>query len=266
MKYRRKYLLRQSQQVHREEDGAVHFWRMKENLQNQFPQSIHWSDDRWKVCLAAGGGEKRRYQYCTDDSGAIVYFRALQGHSGRNLIDPSLQDNVAIPNNFFQHISHVGCACNLHSIINSGLILGGQTSSKRQTVFFLLVDPRDKGHEDPEKIDRSVPPHSQIYAQCMEERERHHDAVYWVDINLAIERGLTFYQTRSDAIILQETVPACCIPKVVRMETGEVLHEKVCMSPRPPPKISVKHEWKRELGLENAQRAEVGQLSRSFQL
>ena len=50
------YLLRHSQQVHREEDGAVHFWRMKENLQNQFPQSIHWSDDSWKACLAAGGG------------------------------------------------------------------------------------------------------------------------------------------------------------------------------------------------------------------
>ena len=35
------HLLRHSQQVHREEDGAVHFWRIKENLQNQLPQSIH---------------------------------------------------------------------------------------------------------------------------------------------------------------------------------------------------------------------------------
>ena len=49
------------------------------------------------------------------------------------------------------------------------------------------------------------------------------------------------------------------------METGEVLYEKVYMSPRPPPKISLKHEWKRELGSEHAQRSEVGQLSRSFQ-
>ena len=79
------YLLLHSQQVHREEDGAVHFWRKKENLQNQFPQSIHWSDERWKSCLAAGGGVKMRFQYCTDDSGTIVYFRALQGHLGRNL-------------------------------------------------------------------------------------------------------------------------------------------------------------------------------------
>ena len=124
------HLLRHSQKLHREEDGAVHFWRIKENLQNQLPQSIHSSDDRWKVCLAAGGGVKRRFQYCTDDSGAIVYFRTLQGHSGRNLIDPSLEDNVVIPSNFFQHIYHVGSAFNLHSIINSGLIPGGRNSKR----------------------------------------------------------------------------------------------------------------------------------------
>ena len=57
-------------------------------------------------------------------------------------------------------------------------------------------------------------------------------------INLAIQKGLTFYQTRSNAIILQETLPAYCIPKVVRLKTGEVLYEKSYMSPRPPPKIS----------------------------
>ena len=131
------YLLRHSQQVHREEDGAVHLWRMKENHQNQFPQSVHWSDDQWKACLAAGGEEKRIFRYCIDASGTIVYFRALQGH-------PSLQDNVVIPSNFSQHTYHVGCAFNLHSIINSGLIPGGQNSSKRQTVFFLPVDRRDK--------------------------------------------------------------------------------------------------------------------------
>ena len=103
-------LLRHSQTVQREEDGAVQFWRIKNYLQNQFPQSTCWSDDRWKACLAAGGGAKRRYQYCTDVSGTIVYLRALQGHSGRNLIDPSLQDNVIIQSRFFPHIYHIGCA------------------------------------------------------------------------------------------------------------------------------------------------------------
>ena len=35
--------------------------------------------------------------------------------------------------------------------------------------------------------------------------------------------------------------------KVVRLNTGEVLNEKACMSPRPPPKISLRHDhdWTR---------------------
>ena len=106
------YLLRHSQHVHREEYGAVHFWRIKENLQSLFPHSPHWSDGRWKSCLAAGGGVKRRFQYCTDDSGTVVYLRALQGHSGRNLIDPTLQDNVLILDDFLEYIYHVtSCSC-----------------------------------------------------------------------------------------------------------------------------------------------------------
>ena len=118
---------------------------------------------------------------------------------------------------------HVGCAINLHSIINSGLIPGGQNLSNRQTVFFLLVDPMDKNHKDPDTIDLSVPRH----AQCMHKAwKRHQDAVFWVDINLALRKGLKFYQTRSNAIILHETLPAYCIPKVVWMETREVIYEK----------------------------------------
>ena len=59
---------------------------------------------------------------------------------------------------------------------------------------------------------------------------------------------MTFYQTRSNAIILQGTLPAYCIPKVVRLKTGELLYEKAYMSPRPPPKISLRHDWTKELG------------------
>ena len=212
-----------------------------------------------------GGGNKKRYQYCTDASGTIVYFRVLQGHSGRNLIDPSLQDNVIIPNNLFQYIYHVGCAINLHSIINSEFIPRGQSLSNRQTVFFLPVDPMDKSHKDPDDIDLGVPRRAQYLHKAW---KRHQDAVYWVDINLAMKKGLKFYQIRSNDIILHETLPAYCIPKVVRMETGEVIYEKVYMSPRPPRKISLKHNWMKELGSEVAQRpdGQVVQLSKSSQL
>ena len=96
----------------------------------------------------------------TDVSGTILYLRALQGHSGRNLVDPLLQDNVIIHRGLFQHIYHVGCAFNLHSIIN-GLIPGGHNSNKRQTVLFLPIDPRDKEHKDSEKTDLNVPRRAQ---------------------------------------------------------------------------------------------------------
>ena len=189
--------------------------------------------------MAAGGGSKRRYQYCSDNSGTIIYLRALQGHSGSNLIDPTLQDNVLIGTGIFPYIYHIGCAFNLHSIINNGLIPGGQDLSRRQTVFFLPVDPRDESHKDPEYIDFSVPRLARYLHNAW---KRHQDAVFWVDIDLAIKEGLTFYQTRSNAIILQGTLPAHCILKVERLKTGEKLYERQYLSPRPPPKISLKHD------------------------
>ena len=82
--------------------------------------------------------------------------------------------------------------------------------------------------------------------------KRHQDAVNWVDINLALKKGLKFYHTRSNAVILHETLPAYCIPKVVWMETGEVIYEKVFASARPPPKISLKHDWMKEFSSEVA--------------
>ena len=169
-----------------------------------------------------------------------------------------------IQSEFFHHIYHIGCAFNLHSIVNSGLIPGSQNSSKRQTVFFLPVDPGDKSHKDPAKIDLSVPRRAQYLHNAW---KTHQDAVYWIDINLAIRKGLTFYQTRSNAIILQGILPAYCIPKVVRLKTGEVLYEKAYMSPRPPPKISLRHDWTKELGckVDRQPEGEVARQAKFFQ-
>ena len=198
-------LLRHNQTLYQEEDGAIEFCKIKFHLRNHHSQIHNWSDDRWKACLAAGGGSKRRHQYCSDNLGTILNLRALQRHSGSNLIDPTLQDNVLIGTGIFSYIYHVGCTFNLHSIINNVLVPGGQNLSTRQTVFFLLVDPRDESHRDPERIDFSVPRLARYMHSAW---KRHQDAVFWVDIDLAISDGLMFYQTRSNAIILQGTLPA----------------------------------------------------------
>ena len=106
----------------REEDGAIEFWRWKDRLRNDFENSQHWSDEMWKSKMVS----RRDYNVVLTRQDTIFFLRALQGHSGRKPKDPSLQDNVLIPNNFFEYIYHFGYAINLHSITNSGLILGGQ--------------------------------------------------------------------------------------------------------------------------------------------
>ena len=57
-------LLRHKQTLQREEDGAIQFCKIKFHLRSHHSQIQNWSDDRWKACLTAGGGSKRRYQYC----------------------------------------------------------------------------------------------------------------------------------------------------------------------------------------------------------
>ena len=174
--------------------------------------SRHWSDEKWKSELAGGGGHKKRFQYCTDMSGQeILYLRALQGHSGRNPIDPSLQDNVLIPNDFFEYIHHKGCAINLHSILNLGLIPAGHNQSKIQTVFFTSVDPKNMEHKDPDVINLGA---LRLAWYKQKVWKKHHNTVYWIDIKLAQKKEFKFFQTRSNVIILYDTLPAYCIRKL----------------------------------------------------
>ena len=74
-------------------------------------RSQHWSDEKWKSTMAGGGGNKKRSQYCTDPSGQeILYLRALQIHSGRNLIDPEFTGQCRYSGRFLQvHLSHRMC-------------------------------------------------------------------------------------------------------------------------------------------------------------
>ena len=89
--------------------------------------------------------------------------------------------------------------------------------------------------------------------------KKHQNTLYWVNIKLAQKKGLKFYQTRSNAIILCNTLPAYCIPKAIKMETGEITYEKVFASPPPPPKISFEDKWMKELGSEVAGHDETSQ-------
>ena len=60
------------------------------------------------------------------------------------------------------------------------------------------------------------------------------NTVFWCNLELAQERGLQFYQTRSHAVVLYNTLPAACIEKAVCMKTTDELHQKVRLTPRVP--------------------------------
>ena len=150
--------------LHRENDGALNSGESKTIFKNISCIVI--------IGLTTSGRKAWQEEEETRKDTSIVLIRQEQSctselfkvHSGRSLIDPTLQDNVVIPSDFFQYIYHVGCAINLHSIINSGLIPGGQNLSNRQTVFFLPVDPMDKNLKDPDTIDLNAPRHCTIHA------------------------------------------------------------------------------------------------------
>ena len=172
--------------------------------------------------MAGGGDNKKIFQYCTDPSGKeILYLSAHQGHSGRNPIDLTLQDNVLIPNSFFEYISHIGCAVSLHSITHSGLIVGGQNSSRDiQTVFFIAVNSMHKNHKDPQELDLTKP---RLASYKQKKWNRNQDTVYRVDIQLAQRKGFKFYQTGLNTIIFYDTLPAYCISKAIVMKSEEVI-------------------------------------------
>ena len=136
----------------REEDGAIEFWRLIDNLRNDFENSQHWSDEMWKSKMQGGGGNKKRIQYCTDSSGQeILYLRALQGHSGRNPIDPSLQDNLLIPDNFFEYM-YQKRMCDQFTLHHKFRIDTGRTKFEQGKTDSILYGCESHGHG----IQRSV--------------------------------------------------------------------------------------------------------------
>ena len=146
------------------------------------------------------------------------------------------------PDNLFEFIYHVGSCFKLHSIIASGLIAGGKTCGRaRQTVFFAAVDPTDQSWVEQEKYDLTQP----SYAAHKQNWKFIQDAVYSDKICRAQNMELQFFQTRSNAIILHNALPATCIERVSRT-TKERLYTRT-KSPRLAPTIMLKSNWRNDL-------------------
>ena len=88
---------------------------------------------------------------------------------------------------------------------------GGKDVKKgRQTVFFTAVNLMFAHLQKQQDYDVAKP-RIAVYKQNW---KIHQSTVYWGNLGVAQKKGLTFYQTRSDAINLHNTLPAACIEKV----------------------------------------------------
>ena len=67
--------------------------------------------------------------------------------------------------------------------------------------------------------------------------------VCWINLKCAQDKGLAFWQTRSNALILENSVPADCLEKVVNNKTEEILYQKIRLLPRLPLKVILKSVW-----------------------
>ena len=177
-----------------------------------------------------------------------------------HLIDPSLQDNVIIPSDFSQYIYRVGCASILHSIINSGLIPGGQNLSNRQSSSCLWIL-----WTKVTKILRWLTSmHCVMHNTCIK-HGRNIRTLYigstsilllrknWNSIRL--DRMQSFFKKHFQLIVFRKLLEWKLEKSYTRKYTCHL-------------GLRQRSPWntngKREFGSEHAQRSEVGQLSRSF--
>ena len=78
-----------------------------------------------------------------------MYTRAIQGHTGGNMIAPAFVGHVAIPYNLKDIVFHRGCYFNIKSILETRLTARGRERKQgRQTIFFT---PLDRFWENPDE-------------------------------------------------------------------------------------------------------------------
>ena len=131
---------------------------------------------------------------------------------------------MKIPYMRSEHLSHVRSSLCMHSIIHSGLIaVGTDTKEGRQTVFFTEQFARGR-----------IPRRVGTRKRCSRMQK------YWINLGKAQDKGLDFWQARSNVIILHDSVSADCIKKVVNTKNKEILYLKVSLPPRPPIKFILK--------------------------
>ena len=100
----------------------------------------------------------------------------------------------------------------------------------RQAVFFTVVNPMDNqdglGETLCDLTKATIAPYKNTW-------KRFQNTVNWCNLKLSQQRGLSFYQKRSNAVVLYDTLPAEFIDRAICMKTKDQLYERESMILKP---------------------------------
>ena len=229
--------VRHYDQYERQSDASMH-WDIRLVLLKAFAKNgaLVFSEKYW-LRLIHEGSSKQWMVSCEDSKNSLVYFRAIQGHSGGIFVEPELTGYIRILHKWKRFNFHRGCSFSIQSIFENGLIPGGHESDKgRQIVFFtplnFLVEILKKKNfmTITQFLKKRIVTviGKAIKMQCIgQEKSR------------AQDRRLQFWQTKSHAIIVHSLVPADSIFQAISQKGDRVLFERLS-TPQPAPKVTFK--------------------------
>ena len=153
-------LLRHSQKVHREDDGAVHYDQVvdecKKNnstntgywsveMKKDFVNAPHWSIEKWISVLAEGGGQKKRFQYCLNPNYLHPFLYPLSiSRRFMKYKQSCMAWQCIVTRRFYRVCLARRNKKESRSIVNHGLNTGGDSlKTGRQAVFCTVVNPMD---------------------------------------------------------------------------------------------------------------------------
>ena len=179
---RRTNLVRHRDLADRKNDQAVCWSSLCSKLRREFQsEGVRiFSDSQWLGYIHRGSNKPRFPYYVNSDSNHL-YVRAIQGHSGGDLIAPELLNYVAVPLGGKECLYHVNSSFAVNFILQAGLIAGGRdTEEGRQTVLFTPLDPfRDETEEEYDYVSKPRKVH------CENMWKLSQDTVSWVNLENA---------------------------------------------------------------------------------
>ena len=227
----------------RDSDGAVHleFYRVHncgKHLRSADGEEFSGMD--WLEHIYEGSN-KMRFQYCMNSKNVLFYIRVIQGHTGGNMIASELIGHVRIPYNWKEFLFHRGVlVMSLQSSYQESSLEDEKAKKEDRSSSSHTLNPFGDNPDGEEFSDDVSKSGKVLYHRKWKNTQ---DAVYWINLARAQDKGLRFWKTRSHAVIVYSSVLAGCIHKVISQIQRNELYSRDSRRLVPHRRLYLKGAW-----------------------